>query len=254
MNIVSDLKIWQALRKNLDQKRIGFVPTMGNLHQGHLSLCRRAQNENELTVVSIFVNPTQFNQAQDFDRYPRTIEADLALLKEAGVDYVLMPDSAALYPDHFEIKITENTIGALLEGEHRPGHFTGMLTVVMKLLNLVQPQYAYFGEKDYQQLLLVKKMVEALFLPCEIVSCPTVREASGLAMSSRNSRLTAAQKQLAPQLHQILSSHLPLEQMHEALTKAGFRVEYVAEKWGRRLVAVWLGEVRLIDNVGVKTC
>ena len=251
MNIVSDLNVWRELRKSFSQKTVGFVSTMGGLHQGHLSLCQRAKAENDLTVVSIFVNPTQFQQAEDFDRYPRPMDQDATLLREIGVDYVLVPSAADMYPDHFEMQVTENKIGALLEGEHRLGHFIGMLTVVMKLLNLAQPQYAYFGEKDYQQLLLVKKMTEALFLPCEIVACPTVREASGLAMSSRNVRLTDMQRQLAPKLYQILSSHLSLEKMREALTHEGFKVEYVAEEWGRRLVAAWVGEVRLIDNIGV---
>ena len=254
MNIVSSLNAWRELRGQINSKKIGFVPTMGNLHQGHLSLCKRSQAENDLTVVSIFVNPTQFNQSQDFEHYPRTLEQDFALLEEVGVDYVLVPSPAEMYPDGFELKVTEEKIAQILEGQHRPGHFTGMLTVVLKWLNLVQAQNAYFGEKDYQQLLLVKKMASALFLPCKIIACPTVREESGLAMSSRNSRLTEAQKKLAAKLYQVLCSSMPLDQMHQVLSQEGFKVEYLAEEWGRRLVAACLGEVRLIDNIGVETC
>ncbi len=248
MNIVTKLTAWQNIRKNLLNKTIGFIPTMGHLHQGHLSLCERAKNENDITVVSIFVNPTQFNQSSDFELYPRTIEDDINLL---NVDYVLLPDSKEMYFDHFQIQINETELSLELEGEHRPGHFTGMLTVVLKLLNLVQATQAYFGEKDYQQLLLVKKMCASLFLSTEIIGCETIRAEDGLALSSRNSRLSAAQRQAASSFPQLLNSVLSIDEITTKLQSLGFKVDYIVEKWQRRLGAVWIDDVRLIDNVKI---
>lgn len=248
MNIVTEISEWQSLRKMLAGKTIGFVPTMGNLHAGHLSLCQQSQLANELTVVSIFVNPTQFNDPNDFDRYPGTHAQDVALLATQNIDYLLLPNAESLYPDHYEIKITESELSRELEGAYRLGHFDGMLTVVLKLLNLVYPENAYFGEKDYQQFLLIKKMVAALFLPINVVSCETVRAADGLALSSRNSRLTAEQRLQAVHFPSLLQSDLSQVQITEKLTNLGFVVDYIAEKWQRRLGAVRLGDVRLIDN------
>lgn len=248
-NIVTSVKEWRSVRQSLSNRQIGFVPTMGNLHAGHISLCERSLAENELTVVSIFVNPTQFNQTQDFDLYPRTLDADLALLTDLGVDYVFLPDTEGMYADHYQIKVTETELSRELEGEFRPGHFEGMLTVVMKLLNLVRPDKAYFGEKDYQQLLLVKKMVAALFVPVEIVPCPTLRAEDKLALSSRNNRLSAEERQLAAALPQLLQSGGCTSEIIDKLTELGFKVEYITDRWGRRLAAAWLGNVRLIDNI-----
>lgn len=247
MNIVSDLNDWYLLRNKI-QQQIGFVATMGNLHQGHLSLCQASQRENEVTVVSIFVNPTQFNQSSDFSLYPRTLDQDIVLLKKQGIDYVILPDEQAMYPDHYQIQVNETEISLELEGFFRPSHFTGMLTIVLKLLNLVQAHRAYFGEKDYQQLLLIKKMVSAFFIPTEIIACPTVRAEDGLALSSRNSRLTTAQRAKARNFPHVLQSDKSLEQIRETLTHLGFKVDYISEKWQRRLGAVWLDEIRLIDN------
>ncbi|MEO8402639.1 MAG: pantoate--beta-alanine ligase [Gammaproteobacteria bacterium] len=252
MNIVTDINEWQKIRKNLATQTLGFVPTMGNLHDGHLSLCHRAKRENELTVVSIFVNPVQFNQTQDFERYPRTLEQDIALLSLHKIDYVLIPDVHAIYPDHYQIQLTETELSQELEGEFRPGHFNGMLTVVLKLINLVQPSQAYFGEKDFQQMLLVKKMVEALFIPTQIISCETIRATDGLALSSRNSRLNVEQRQQAQLFPQLLQSDMTLEMLSTKLKEAGFKIDYLAEKWQRRLGAVWLDEVRLIDNFNLE--
>src|SRR5580765_2715760 len=151
MNIVTEINQWQSLRKKLANKTIGFVPTMGNLHAGHISLCQRSKAENEITVVSIFVNPTQFNQPEDFAHYPRTLAEDQAMLSAEQIDFLLLPNNQALYPDNYEIQITETELSKKLEGEFRPGHFSGVLTVVAKLFNLVQATRAYFGEKDYQQ-------------------------------------------------------------------------------------------------------
>lgn len=252
MNIVTKVSEWQQIRKNLAGESIGFVPTLGNLHAGHMSLCKRARAENTLVVVSIFVNPTQFNQASDFAQYPRTVAQDAALLTAEHVDYLFLPVAEEMYHDDYHIQLTENTLSLELEGAHRPGHFNGMLTVVLKLLNLIQPTRAYLGEKDYQQLILIKKMVNALFLSVDIVSCETVRAEDGLALSSRNARLNAAQRQKAAHFPKLLSSTLPPQKITAQLEALGFKVDYIAEQWQRRLGAVWLDEVRLIDNVPLK--
>lgn len=247
--IVSEPQNWQNIRKTLTGKTIGFVPTMGNLHEGHAALCQRARRENDVVVVSIFVNPTQFNQTSDFEKYQRTFEADCKMLDAAGVDYVFSPDAAAMYPDNFEVQVNETVIARELEGEFRPGHFTGMMTVVLKLFNIIGATRAYFGEKDFQQLLLVEKMVRALFLSVEIVRCPTMRAADGLALSSRNGRLDRPALELAAELSRLLKSGLDDKVIMAKLGEKGFRPEYVATRWGRRLAAVWLGDVRLIDNI-----
>ena len=252
MNTVTDIKKWQELRKSL-KGSIGFVPTMGHLHEGHASLCSRAKQENDIAVAGIFVNPTQFNQAADFEQYQRTLEADCKLLESLGVDYVFCPEKEAMYPDGYEVQVSETVVSRELEGEFRPGHFTGMLTVVLKLLNLIGADRAYFGEKDFQQLLLVRKMAAALFLPVEIVSCATVRAESGLALSSRNARLDDGQLRKAAQLAQLLMGGLSDDEVKKRLEQLGFRPEYVATKWGRRLAAAWLDQVRLIDNVPFPT-
>lgn len=246
MKIVTDLNEWQNIRKSFANKTVGFIPTMGNLHEGHLSLCTRSKTENDITVVSIFVNPTQFNQSSDFTNYPRTIEEDI---KSLSVDYVLLPDPKQMYPDDYQIQINETELSTELEGAYRPGHFTGMLTVVLKLLNLAQATRAYFGEKDYQQLLLVKKMVSAFFIPTEIIGCETIRAEDGLALSSRNSRLNSIQREKAAILPSLLKKDLTTSEITKALEKQNFKVDYIVEKWGRRLGAVWLGGIRLIDNI-----
>ncbi len=252
MNIVSKIDDWQAIRKTLTHQKIGFVPTMGHLHAGHLSLCESAKRENDVTVMSIFVNPTQFNQKNDFEKYPRTLENDIELLRAQQIDYLFAPDEKSMYPDDYAFQLHETAISRELEGEFRPGHFNGMLTVVLKLLNLIQPSRAYFGEKDFQQLVLIKKMVTALFLPIEIISCETVRAEDGLALSSRNSRLNPSQREKATQFPELLTSAFSLPQIREQLTSAGFKVDYIAEKWGRRLGAVWLDDIRLIDNISLE--
>lgn len=225
---------------------------MGNLHAGHIALCAQARRENDATLASIFVNPTQFNQRADYDKYARTLEADCKLLDDAGVDFVFAPDEAAMYPDKYDVQVTESEISRVLEGEFRPGHFQGMLTVVLKLLNIAQAERAYFGEKDFQQLTLVKKMAKAFFLPTEIIAGETVRAEDGLALSSRNARLSAEQRARAPLLAHVLASADTDETAMKKLEEAGFRPEYVAHMWGRRLAAAWLGDVRLIDNLPAK--
>lgn len=225
---------------------------MGALHEGHAGLARRARAENDCVVASIFVNPTQFNQAADFEKYQRTLEADQKLLKAEGVDYIFHPDSKDMYADDYSVRVSETGISEVLEGEFRPGHFGGMMTVVLKLLNIIQAGRAYFGEKDFQQLALVKKMVDALFVPTEIIACATARAEDGLALSSRNARLTPEQRKKATAIYRALTSTMSDAAAMKMLADEGFRPEYVATKWGRRLAAAWLGDVRLIDNIEAK--
>lgn len=232
-------------------RQIGFVPTMGALHQGHETLLRRARTENEIVVLSIFVNQTQFNNADDFAKYPSTWQADLALAQKNQVDYILYPKYAEMYTDGYKYRVIENELSQLLCGKDRPGHFDGVLSVVMKLFNIVCPQKAYFGEKDFQQLQLIRGMVESFFLNIEIVPVPTVREKDGLAMSSRNMRLTSEQRAKAPRIHQIITASASPPEAREKLNNEGFVVDYVTDMFNRRFVAAYLGEVRLIDNVQI---
>jgi pantoate--beta-alanine ligase len=247
MKVFDALPEWRSWRKT--QPAPGFVPTMGALHQGHLALVRASLAENPRTVVSIFVNPTQFDRQDDLEHYPKRQHEDLQLLGETGVDAVLMPPASALYPDDYRYRVQETELSRQLCGAHRPGHFDGVLSVVMKLLNLVRPARAYFGEKDYQQLQLVRGMVEAFFMDTRIVACPTVREPDDLALSSRNARLDPAQRRLAPELHRTLRAAADPASARRELERLGFRVDYVEDQGGRRLAAAHLGEVRLIDNV-----
>lgn len=247
MTVWSNLAQWQAVRGTLAGP-VGFVPTMGALHTGHRALLARARADNDCVVLSIFVNPTQFNDPADLAKYPRTFEADLAMA--AGLaDHVIVPTAAEMYPDDYTYRLTETALSQRMEGAHRPGHFDGVLTVVLKLLNVVQPTRAYFGEKDWQQLQLVRGMVRALLLPVEIVACPTEREPDGLALSSRNRRLAPEARERAPVFPKILRSAPTAEAAAAALQEAGFKVDYVADEAGRRLGAVQVDNVRLIDNV-----
>jgi pantoate--beta-alanine ligase len=191
-----------ALRQKLAPRRragqvIGFVPTMGYLHQGHLSLVGRAKSENDVTVVSIFVNPLQFGKNEDLEKYPRDLARDSAMLEEAGVDFLFAPGVEDMYPGPMQTVVDLPKLGSELEGEARPGHFAGVATVVTKLFNIVQPDAAYFGEKDYQQVTIIQKMVEDLAQPVRVVPVPTVREADGLACSSRNVYLSPAERAAA---------------------------------------------------------
>jgi pantoate--beta-alanine ligase len=231
---------------------IGFVPTMGALHEGHAELIRNSVAENDVTILSLFVNPTQFNNPEDFAKYPKTFESDLKMAKELGVDIVFAPETEKeLYPDGYTYKVTETHFSKKLCGAYRPGHFDGVLTVVLKLLNITQCHHAYFGEKDYQQLTLVKNMVEAFFLPTKIKSIPTKREPSGLPLSSRNTRLTLEGKEKAAKVYSILREHKELTKCQEALLKQGFQVEYLEDYMNRRYIAFYVEGVRLIDNVSL---
>jgi pantoate--beta-alanine ligase len=252
VRIADDLATWREMRAGL-AGRIGFVPTMGALHRGHAALVERCVSENDHTVLSIYLNPTQFNNPADLERYPRTLEADLAMARELGVDAVLLPRYQDLYADGYRFRVEEHGFSSELCGAHRPGHFTGVLTVVMKLLNLVRPDRAYFGEKDYQQLQLITDMCGTFFLDVEIVPCATVRESDGLALSSRNALLDPAGRRLAPRFHELLCSDRSDEHVRRELSALGFTVDYVETRGSRRFGAVVVDckdrQVRLIDNV-----
>lgn len=245
MKIFGTIPEWRAFRAQMAEP-LGFVPTMGALHMGHASLVAHSAAENPRTLVSIFVNPTQFNDPADLQKYPRTLEEDIALLEVQGADYLLLPTADALYPDGYRYRMTENAFSKELCGKHRPGHFDGVLTVVLKLLQLAKAHNAYFGEKDYQQLRLIWDMATAFFLDTAIVPCPTLRESNGLAMSSRNRRLSAEERAKAPLLYRAL-----LANDRALLEREGFTVDYLEEHDGRRYVAASLGSVRLIDNVEI---
>lgn len=268
------------LREQIGQWRregrtIAFVPTMGNLHQGHLTLVEQARRHGEKVVVSIFVNPLQFDKADDLANYPRTLEQDCAALQGAGVDLVFTPTPELMYPHGLASQTFVEVPGlsGLLEGALRPGHFRGVSTVVAKLFNLVQPDLACFGQKDYQQLALIRKMVADMAIPVEIVGVPTVRAEDGLALSSRNGYLSAAERALAPELARTMhwvaeqieagDHHLPslVAQASQRLDNAGFRTDAIdivdadtlesATEASERLVilmAAYLGKARLIDN------
>jgi pantoate--beta-alanine ligase len=252
MQVSTTVAEWTERRRAIAASRIGFVPTMGALHCGHASLVERCRRENEVVVVSIFVNPSQFNDPKDLERYPRTLDQDLAVLKDLGADEVLIPAASELYPHGYRFRVEAENLTSVMEGAHRPGFLQGVMTIVMKLLNLVRASRAYFGEKDYQQLKIIADMVEDFFIPTEIIPCPTVREESGLAESSRNSLLPAEAQRKASCLFRALSTAPDPAAARSVLEAAGFLVDYVEEHWGRRFAAASLEGVRLIDNVPLK--
>ena len=262
-------------------KTIGFVPTMGALHDGHLTLVKRCVSENDLCFVSVFVNPTQFNDKNDLANYPRTLEADAELLASVGCQFVFAPNADEMYDAEEMQKPFEFDFGGLdqvMEGRFRPGHFNGVVQVVSKLFQLVQPTRAYFGEKDFQQLAIIRRMVTIMNFPVEIVGCPIVREESGLALSSRNALLTPEQRQLAVHISQVLKEsclfalETPVHELHDAVVAAvnareGLEVEYFEivdgktlqpiEKWEETndivgCITVYCGKIRLIDNIRYK--
>lgn len=275
----SIIDLQYALRSWRQQgERIAFVPTMGNLHRGHVELVRCAREVAQRVVMSVFVNPLQFGPAEDYDGYPRTLDADRAKLTSAGVDLLFVPDAKTMYPIPLAqmSKIHVPLLSDILCGASRPGHFEGVATVVAKLFHLVQPDVALFGEKDFQQLLVIRRMVRDLDFPIEIVSVPTVREEDGLAMSSRNSYLTAEQRRISPTMYRMLMALKARLEAGErdypalaregqrALKMAGFMPDYVAVRRATDLgppgakdtdlvvlAAAWLGKARLIDNIRV---
>ncbi|GAB4454917.1 MAG: pantoate--beta-alanine ligase [Anaerolineales bacterium] len=273
MRSITSLEELRSARLSLDGT-VGFVPTMGYLHEGHLSLIRRAREECRRVVVSIFVNPTQFGPNEDLARYPRDLERDLSLIEPLGVDVVWTPTAEEMYPKGYQTWVEVEAVTRPLEGAMRPGHFRGVTTVVAKLFNAVQPHKAYFGQKDAQQAAVIRRMTMDLNFPIEIVVCPTVREAGGLAMSSRNVYLSPEQRQAATVLFRALSAAKELyeagernaeklrERMKEVLAAEPLaEVQYVScadydtleelsEITGKALLsmAVFIGKTRLIDN------
>ena len=256
-------------------KKIGFAPTMGALHEGHLSLYKAAKKENDEVISSIFVNPTQFNNPDDFQKYPKTLEKDIELLEKAGVDAVYVPNVEEMYPDGLNSKKYDfDGLENEMEGKYRPGHFDGVGTIVEELFRQVQPHNAYFGEKDYQQLAIIKKMVEKTKLPVKIHGVPTLREEDGLAMSSRNVRLTETQRKEATIIYETLEKVkewfkvLSVEEIKlrvlEIFRNSNFELEYFViadektlketdffykDKNYRAFIVAYAGDVRLIDNM-----
>lgn len=249
MRVWTSVAEWQERRRSIEGRTIGLVPTMGALHRGHASLVEKCRAENEITVVSIFVNPTQFNDPADLERYPRTFEEDLAILQRLGTDDVFAPRVEELYPHGHRFRIEDATDSDLMEGARRPGFLQGVMTVVLKLLNLIRADRAYFGEKDYQQLKTVTDMASDFFVGTEIVPCPTVRAESGLAESSRNALLSHEGRDAAAVIYRALTTGATSEDAAAMIQAAGLRTEYVEEHWGRRFAAAYLEGVRLIDNV-----
>ena len=270
---VKDVKPTLGLHQN---KRIGFVPTMGALHEGHISLIKQSIDENDITVVSIFVNPTQFLENEDFDRYPRTTQSDIKICELCGVDYLFMPDINSIYTDD-EITLKAPKIkGYILEGTKRPGHFDGMLQIVLKLLCLINPTNSYFGKKDAQQLALIKQLVNNFYLNTNIIECEIIRESDGLALSSRNRYLSETERTLALNISKSLklaakavgSGQRDCENLKnkifDILNIDGIKIEYIAIvnrdfnqlktieiKNSIILVAVQIGSTRLIDNIWI---
>lgn len=258
-------------------KSVGFVPTMGALHEGHLALLQRAKTENHCCVCSIYVNPTQFNNRQDLEKYPRNLNRDARMLENIGCDLLFAPQTNEIYPNGEKdlLEIEFGRLDKVMEGKFRPGHFRGVATVVKKLLDIVRPDRAYFGKKDFQQLAIICEMVKQLQLPVRIMACDTVREPDGLAMSSRNLRLTIAERQAAPLLYQVLqqiklrAGEKPIRELiswgiRQIEKQPGFSVEYLeianrftlqpVRRWKEKdesviFVAAFLGDVRLIDNL-----
>jgi pantoate--beta-alanine ligase len=274
---VSELQQYLNSRR-ANGEQIGFAPTMGALHLGHLDLMRHSKAQNACTVCSIFVNPTQFNDPKDLEKYPRTPEKDLAMLESVGTEVVFMPTVEEIYPPGLDLtlQLNLNPLDQVMEGAFRPGHFQGMAQVVKRLLDIVQPDRLYMGQKDFQQFSIVGYLIQQMQLPVELVMVPTVRESDGLAMSSRNVRLNPAQRQAAPIIYQTLEwakSQLWLRAIAEIETEAlqhlslpDFRPEYFQIVDGKTLqpitnptehdwivacVASWVGEVRLIDNLAL---
>lgn len=280
MRVVKTISELKSLISGYKQenKTVGLVPTMGALHAGHKSLVDRARKENDIVVVSVFVNPTQFNNKQDLATYPRTEERDCALLEAAGCDVVFMPAVEVVYPEPDNRQFDLGAVAEVMEGAHRPGHFNGVAQIVSKLFGFVEPDRAYFGEKDFQQIAVIRKMVQLEGFKLQIVACPIKREDDGLALSSRNVRLTAEQRQLAPNIYRVLKESCNFAKSHTVAETEKFvvdslnalpqmEVEYYSivdaltmqpvSDWADAdsitgCITVYCGEVRLIDNIAYK--
>jgi len=250
MKIIKTVRELKELRKEM-RGSVGFVPTMGTLHAGHLKLVEKSISDNEQTIVTIFVNPAQFNEKEDFDNYPNHFDSDVEKLKNIGADILFYPSAKEIYPDDYMYKVNEKEYSLLLCGQNRPGHFDGVLTVILKFLNIIKPNTAYFGKKDYQQYLLIKNMVEAFFIDTEIIGLPTVREESGLAMSSRNKRLSPKGFELAGKMNKLMKDESDLEKIRAELESIGIEIDYLEDIKERRYIAAKIEKVRLIDNVQI---
>lgn len=274
VNSIKELRGYLADEKQ-NNRCIGLVPTMGALHDGHLSLVKRCVGENDICVVSVFVNPTQFNDKHDLETYPRTLDRDCELLASAGCDYVFAPSVKEMYPEPDTRTFDFGTVSQVMEGERRPGHFNGVAQIVSKLFYAVEPDNAYFGEKDFQQIAVIRAMVKQLDIPVAIQACPILREADGLALSSRNTRLTPEQRQKAPLIARTLKESITFaagKSVRETIdyvvntinSDPVMRVEYYEIVDGNTLeaiqdwaetdypvgcITVYCGEVRLIDNI-----
>ena len=279
MRLIQNVSEMKALSKSVidDGKTIGFVPTMGYLHQGHLSLVQKAREENDIVVVSIFVNPTQFGPNEDYSRYPRDLERDLRLLNPFNVDYIFNPSVEEMYPAYYSVFVDETEMSKYLCGARRPGHFRGVCTVVTKLFNIVRPTRAYFGQKDAQQFRILRRMVENLNMDVEMVEMPIVREPDGLAMSSRNVYLSDEERREAPRLYKSLLEAKRLidggerdvqkikDAMQRVLNHPLLKIDYIEVVDEKTLIpvdriegdvivaiAVFFGKARLIDNVIIR--
>jgi pantoate--beta-alanine ligase len=279
MKLITDINDMRNLSRLWDiGKKVGFVPTMGYLHEGHLSLVKKSNEQCDLTIVSIYVNPAQFGPQEDLSTYPRDLDRDLSLLEQYKVDYVFFPTNEMMYPAVYKSWIEVDEISAILCGARRPGHFKGVATIVAKLVNLVNPDFMYMGEKDYQQIVVLETMLHDLNFHARIVRCPIVREKDGLAMSSRNKYLDKHERRsslclskslkLAKELYQKgeTDPNLLTIAMTNLILKAGGKIDYIAfvnkdtfapvsqvSKDTRVLLAVYIGKTRLIDNIAIIT-
>lgn len=275
MLVVETIKELKQELEKYSSKNIGFVPTMGALHDGHISLVKRSVEENDVTVVSVFVNPTQFNDKADLERYPRTEEADKKLLQAAGCDIVFMPQVEEMYPEEDTRVFNFGCIETVMEGKYRPGHFNGVAQIVSKLFYAVEPTRSYFGEKDFQQVAIIRDMVRQLNLPVEIIACPIIREESGLARSSRNELLSAEERKKAALISEVLSKsvnfakEMSVEEVKNWVCEQFthdevFKMDYYDIVDGNSLqsvsswedsdyivgcIAIYCGKIRLIDNI-----
>lgn len=275
MLVVETIKELKQELEKYNSKNIGFVPTMGALHDGHISLVKRSVEENDVTVVSVFVNPTQFNDKADLERYPRTEEADKKLLEAAGCDIVFMPQVEEMYPEEDTRVFNFGCIETVMEGKYRPGHFNGVAQIVSKLFYAVEPTRSYFGEKDFQQVAIIRDMVRQLNLPVEIIACPIIREESGLARSSRNELLSAEERKKAALISKVLSKsvnfakEMSVEEVKNWVCEQFthdevFKMDYYDIVDGNSLqsvssweesdyivgcIAIYCGKIRLIDNI-----
>jgi len=277
MQVIDSLKEMIHLSRNWDKnQKIGFVPTMGALHTGHLTLVKQSLESCDITIVSIFVNPAQFAPNEDFSRYPKTFEEDYQSLLDLGVDYIFLPNSNQMYPQNYKTWINLDAITEVLCGASRPGHFTGVATIVLKLVNLVRPTLMYMGEKDFQQIVVLETMLTDLNLETKIVRCPIVRNEFGLALSSRNRYLSDQERMIAPEIfkamqalrasfrNEIIDTSELLSQLEKSLVEKGFKIDYseivdsatlervkLVRRGDRLVIAVFLGNTRLIDNMEI---